>query len=298
MAWEKNATNEVTIEGILNEVNLREDTDKNGKPVIFGSFTLKTTNTINGAEIVTEIPVRVYQKKMTNAGKPNPAYENAERIMKTFVSVAAGGEENADYLKIDGSGNIYENCFISTNSGQVISSPAVRASFVNKIKPSEYNPGAKFKNIIVIGKKIPEVDKEGVETGALIIKGILPQWGGRADAVDFVVRNKNAINHIEKNWNEGDTVLVAGCINFTSEVSEVEEGGSFGEPIVTRRTRTVRELVITGGHDYPLTEEEGAYNLDDIGVAINERTARIEEMKANRAAKTTTAPKAKNSFNF
>lgn len=294
MAWEKNALNEVTIEGILNEVNLQASTNKDGQPVIFGNFTIKTTNTVDGAPVSTEVPVRVYQKATTNAGKPNPAYENAQRVMNQFTSVAAGGEENATYVQIT-SGNLFENCFVSSNSGNLVSSPAVRASFVNKIKATDVNPCAKFKNIIVIGKKIPETDKEGVETGRLIVKGILPQWGGRVDVIDFIASNKNVINVIN-NWNEGDTVCIGGCINFTSQVDIVDEPNGFGEPIATRRTRTVRELIITGGHEYPLTPEEGAYDGADIGVAIKERTARIEEMKNNKETKPA-APKT-SSFGF
>ena len=93
--WEKGALNEVSIEGILSEVKLQEGTGKNNEPVIFGEYKIKTTNTIDGIETVCEIPIRVYQSKITKNNKENPAYNTALTIMKDYVSIAAGGEEKA-----------------------------------------------------------------------------------------------------------------------------------------------------------------------------------------------------------
>ena len=293
--WTNGAQNEVVMDGILNEVNLKPGTDlKTGQPTIFGDFTIKTTNTIDGKDFISEIPIRVYQKEKTLKGTNNPAYDNALRIMNDFVSVAAGGEKNADYVRIASSGSLGENAFISKNSGMLISGPVVRASFINKIKKSEAQNGAKFKVVIVIGQLINEINKAGEETGRLIIKGILPQYNNKVDVIDFIVENPKVINHVQNNWQQGDTVLIGGYINFTSKVDEVEEPNGFGEPIITRRTKTVRELIVTGGHESPLTDEEGAYDSDSITKAINERKERLEKKKEEAAS----APATKTPMNF
>ena len=48
--WEKGSLNEVVIDGILSEVKLQENTDKNGNPVIYGEYKVRTTNKIDGIE--------------------------------------------------------------------------------------------------------------------------------------------------------------------------------------------------------------------------------------------------------
>jgi hypothetical protein len=78
--WTEGATNEVTINGILNEVNLQPSTDKNGHPAIYGDYVIKTTNHIGDKDFVAEVPIRVYQSEVTSKGTPNPAYKVAEDI--------------------------------------------------------------------------------------------------------------------------------------------------------------------------------------------------------------------------
>ena len=93
---------------------------------------------------------------------------------------------------------------------------------------------------------------------------------------------KNKINKTVKKFNlleKGDTVLIGGYINFSSVTTETVSAQSFGEPIVETHTKSIREFVITGGHDAPLTEEEGAYSNEDIAVALKDRQARIEKAK-------------------
>lgn len=278
--WEKGALNEVSIEGILSEVKLQEGTGKNNEPVIFGEYKIKTTNTIDGVETVCEIPIRVYQSKITKNKKENPAYNTALTIMKDYVSIAAGGEEKATCVRLsENSTSLQENFFLSKTTNNMVFSSGIRASFVNKINKENMTPGARFKAVVVIGDLIDEINKDGEETGRLILKGILPQWGGRVDVIDFVVSNKKVIEHIRNNWEKGNTVLIGGYINYSSTVKTVTEENTFGEPMISKSTQSVREYVITGGHEEPLTEEEGAYSPEDIAEALQERQQRIEKAK-------------------
>ena len=289
--WENGALNEVVIDGILSEVKLQEGTDKNGNPAIYGEYKVRTTNTIDGREYKVEIPVRVYQSKITKNKKENPAYATAMKIMKDYVSIAAGGEEKATAIRLpEKSTSLQENFFMSKTTSQMVFSSGIRASFVNEISKADIKPGARFKNIIVIGEKTYEVNKDDVETGRLIIKGIIPQWGGKVDVVDFIVENRRIVDHIDKNWQKGDTVLVGGYINYTSVVeTKTDDSNTFGEVMQSQNTRSVREYIITGGHEEPLTEEEGAYSAEDISEALRERQSRIEEAK-KKVSETTRKP--------
>ena len=146
--------------------------------------------------------------------------------------------------------------------------------------------GAKFKCIVVVGDLTDEVDSEGVETGRLILKGILPQYGGKVDVVSFIAQNVKVVDHIKSRWQKGDTVLVGGYINFTTSETQVAaiSGDTFGEPISSSKTKSIRELIITGGGENPLTPEEGAYDQALIAEALQERQSRIEKEKEKGAA--------------
>ena len=48
-----------------------------------------------------EIPVHMFASKLTTKGTINPAYENIERIMNSYTSIAAAGSEDlADRIRI------------------------------------------------------------------------------------------------------------------------------------------------------------------------------------------------------
>ena len=286
--WENGALNEVAIDGILSEVKLQEGQDKNGNPAIFGEYKIRTSNTIDGIEYNVEIPVRVYQSKITKNKKDNPAYAAAEKIMKDYVSIAAGGVEKATAVRLpEKSTSLQENFFMSKTTNQMVFGSGIRASCINEINKADMVPGASFKAIVVIGELTDEVTPDGEETGRLILKGVLPQWGGRVDVIDFIVANRRIADHVRNNWQKGDTVLIGGRINFTSIVESAPQSeNTFGEVMSSSKTKSIREYIITGGHEEPLTEEEGAYAMEDIAEALQERQTRIEAAKSKAAAET------------
>jgi hypothetical protein len=178
---------------------------------------------------------------------------------------------------------------MSKTTKQMVYGSQVRAIFVNEINKADMKPGARFKVTMVIGEKSYEI-KDGEETGRLIIKGVIPQWGGKVDVIPFFAYNEGVIDAVSNYWNEGDTVKATGKLNFTSETKEVEVKVDFGEPSVETRTYSISELVITGGSSTPL-EGEFAINYDDVKTALEERKARLAESK-DKAANRGTAGKA------
>ena len=286
--------NSVKIEGILSEINLEAGSYmKDGKSVdkIGGSIKVRVTQMLNGEKVELDIPVYMFANKLTNKGTANPAYASIERVMNEYKSIAAVGIDAADRIRITGA-QIRMNEYYGQN-GNLNSYPRINASFVTKITDlSKYNPEATFSAIFAIGSMGYETDKDGVEIpNRYKIRGIMPQYGGSVDVIDFFATSPNVIDAVSSYWEQGDTVKINGKLNFTSKTEEKMIEVDFGEPRIERKTISVSELIITGGSQTPL-EGDFAFDMDEIHNALEDRQARLAELKAKQKAKESkTAPK-------
>lgn len=283
----KQAENSVKIEGILSEIDLKTgSTNKNGKLVeyIGGSIKVRVNQVLNGQEVELDIPVFMFSNKLKNDGGPNPAYASIERVMNEYVSIAAGGIDAADRVRITNA-NIRMNEYYG-QTGNLNSYPRINASFVTKVTDlSKYNPEASFSVVFMIAAMGYETDKEGVQIeNRFKIRGILPQYGGKVDVVDFYATNPNVIDAVSSYWSEKDTVKINGKLNFTSAVEERMVEVDFGEPRMERRTISVSELIITGGTQTPL-EGDFAFDEDEINAALKERQANLAALKEKAKSK-------------
>ena len=279
--------NSVKIEGILSEIDLKLGSYvRDGKTIenIGGSIKVRVNQVLNGKETELDIPVYLFANKMTNKGGPNPAYASIEKVMNEFVSIAAGGIDAADKIRITGA-NIRMNEYYNQN-GQLNSYPRINASFITKITDdSKFSPEATFSVIFVVGNMAYETDKDGVQIdNKYKIRGILPQYGGSVDVVDFYATSPSVIDAVSSYWTQGDTVKVNGKLNFTSTVEEKTVEVDFGEPRIEKKTVSVSELIITGGSQTPL-EGDFAYNADEIHEALDARQAKLAEMKEKSKTK-------------
>lgn len=276
----RQAENKVKIEGILSEIDLKVGSFmKNGSKVdsIGGTIKVKVEQKIGDKEYTLEIPVHMFASKLTNAGKPNPAYESISRIMNEYTSIAAaGGEDGADRIRIT-SGQIQMNEYYGQN-GQLISFPRIGASFVTKVKKEEFSPEATFVVEFYIASKEDEYDTNDTATGRIKIKGVLPQYGGKVDVVDFYGMPGTVKDSISKYWNEGDTVRAQGRLNFSSKTEKIVREVDFGEPQVDIRTINVSELIITGGNQTPV-DGEFAFEQGDIEEGLTERRRKLDSQK-------------------
>lgn len=276
----RQAENKVKIEGILSEIDLKTGSFmKNGSEVdsIGGTIKVKVKQKIGDKEYTLEIPVHMFASKLTNTGKLNPAYESISRIMNEYTSIAAaGGEDGADRIRIT-SGQIQMNEYYSQN-GQLISFPRINSSFVTKVKKEEFSPEATFVTDFYVASKEDEVDANDTATGRIKIRGVLPQYGGRVDVVDFYGMPGTVKDSISKYWNEGDTVKAQGRLNFSSKTEKIVREVDFGEPQVDIRTINVSELIITGGNQTPV-DGEFAFDPDEIEKALVERRKRLDSQK-------------------
>ena len=255
-------------------------------PYLTGNIKVRVNQEVNGVVEDMEVPVYCFASKYTSKGVDNPAYKSINDMVNTFTSIAAGGLERATRIRIT-NGQIRENAFYAQN-GQLVSTPRIEASFFTKVNADDFNPQAKFQGIICIGNVRNEVDKDGDITGRLVIQGIVPQWGGKVDVVNYTVGSKDAIDHITSYWQKGDTVKVVGKLNFSSKTEYVEEAMGFGEPVRTPKTTSVHELIITSGSAGSL-DGDLAYDTTEIAQALEARKVQLEETKNKQ--KTTQKPK-------
>ena len=286
----KPAENQCTVEGILSEVKLTKGVGKtNKKAYIMGEIKIKTNAMINNVSTELEVPVRVFANQLKNDNTPNPAYDSIAKIEEMTSLAACGGDvDKADRIRFENA-TIQMNEFYNRDE-KLVSYPTIRGTFSRKVESGKCIPTATYSNVIVVGGLKEETDRNGDLTGRLIVKGVLPQWGDKVDVVDYVVASEAAKNHIQTYWQKGDTVRVAGIVNFTSTVeTEIVEMG-FGEPEVKHKTRSVSELLITKGSQGAL-DAEFAYEAEAISAALTKRQAYLNELKTNSNKKAEVATK-------
>lgn len=194
---------------------------------------------------------------------------------------AAGGIEGADKVRVSGA-SITENALPSRKTGDIISYPRIKASFFAKAD-AKYVPTAKFSAEVSVLQLIEEVVDE-VPTGRLIAKVAIPQFGDVVDVVDMIAESKDAVSSISNNWEVGLTYKVKGRLNFKIETQTYLEEVDFGEPEERTFSRSVSELIITGGSVTPEDDEQG-FDKADIKAKLLERKARHEALKAKASEK-------------
>lgn len=276
--------NEVKIEGILSEIDIKETSFvKNGKTInaLGGVIKIRVDQNVNGQDVVNEIPVSVFASELKNDGNPNPVYTSLKTVMETYVSIAAGGIEMADRVRITRA-QITSNTYYA-NGENLVSYPRITGTFINRIKAEDCKPEASFEVEFMIGECGYETNAEGEETGRYRIKGIIPQYGGKVDVVPFYAVKDSVIDAVSNYWQAGDTVHVVGQLNFTSKTEIVEVPVDFGDPIQKKKTITVSDLIIIGGSSSPL-EGDFALDPDEVNAALAERKARLEESKTKGKA--------------
>ena len=275
----REALNEVFIEGILKEKTLELATiDVQGKKadVIRGELVISDKEN-------SEHRVRVFANKLTKEGKENSVYKGLKTVMDEYVSVAEAlklGQtaEAADKVRIT-KGKIGLNEYYTPN-GELRSFPIVTTNFVNRVKDGTYNPKAEFSLEIYFDNILPEI-KDDEETGRLIVKGIVPVYGGEVIPLTFIVADEDAVNYIQTNYEKGKTGKVWGELVNTVEITKIVEQG-FGKAKEKIVTKIINELVITGGEEDQYNEDdERSYSTDLIKKAMAERDIKLDELLKN-----------------
>ena len=268
--------NKINIIGKLLDLTTAEGKLSDGRNYERATMTVRVNQIYNNNQEISEIPISVFATQFTKNNAVNPAYDNLQRL-KAMKTVQGYGESGADVVRITGA-TISENNFVA-KSGNLISGWQIRSSFVNNANKAQ--DIASFNIDIFILDMHSELNSEGDETGRLIVKGAIVQYGGVVDVLEFVVEGADRVNYVERNWNINDTVNIGGRIRVTSrEDTRPASTSSWGEELPETTTRMIRELVITRGSDEPY-EEDFAYDPDEIKKGFNVRKAKIEQMQVD-----------------
>lgn len=263
----RQADAKVNVEGVVAEINLNEEMNTTlGCNQVSGYLTVKTSDT-------NFVRFNVRMNEKTKAGTENKAYAGIKTVMSEYRSIDAVGEENADKVRVSGDLNPYH----STQSNQDVL--GYKSNFFNRVI-GEYNPHAEFDVEMFISNIIPEIDKEGEETGRLLLKGWVPQYENGIEPLTLVVPTDLA-DAVESVFAPGQTARFYGDVINDRVVIKREIPVAIGKPKVETRTITKNELVLTGASE-PYEEgvsAEKPYPADTIKAAIQARQDRIESRK-------------------
>lgn len=277
---EVQAQNKMNICGKLMNVDFGEGKLSDGREYKRATVTVRVTQPVDDKEETSEIPIGFFATPYTTTGKQNPAYKSLMDLkeLKTAQNV---GIDNADQVRITGA-TLSENNFVS-RSGNLITGFQIRGSFINAAKLSD---AATFVTEIYIMEMHDEVDREGVPTGRLVVRGGIVQYNGRLDVLDFIVEAPDKVEFVSRNWESNTTQLIKGRVRVTSHETEASvESSGWGEDIPDTTTTYVRELIITGGED-TAKEEDFSYDPSDIRKAFNQRKAMIEQLQIDARSRT------------
>lgn len=281
------STNTVTITGVLKELDIEEKTTSDGRNYVQGKATIRVDQEISGKMVENDIPIKMFSMRLKKDGTQNSVYDGIVRMANDFTSMAASENPALASKVLITSGRIEENNWLDKQTGAPRSGFQISSNFMKKANLDDEQT-ATFELSGVIGNISDEVDKDGEETGRLLVKFIVIGYQGKADVITLIAENPVAVNHIRSNWEKGDTVSLTGIINMTYKVVHWEEEQGFGEPIKRSRTESRRELIITGGSPCGL-DEELSYDSDSIKLALDERTVRIAALSEKKPAQTTSS---------
>ena len=272
----KQADNKLEIAGILAEKDLHEGkNNNNNKKTIEGYVTFKIDE-------LNQIRVRVSADETKKDGASNPAYENLVAFNQNASSIADVGAENASKI-YTGSGQL--NPYHSAQSNNDVL--GYRTSFITVSNREEFEPKAQATVELYIKAIVPEVDKEGNETGRMLVKGWMPTYNGIEPLTLIAPVEDGIADSIGDVFQSGDTAtFYADVINNRVEVVK-EIPVRLGKPKIEKTVTYTNELIITGASE-PYAEEK-AYDKGAIQKAIQERDDHIKEA-ASKAQKPQNKP--------
>lgn len=275
---EKNeSVNIFNIVGTVNELSIREGTSKTKNDTYIScDAQIKVEQEINGEMTENIIPVSMFSMRHKKDGSINQNFDRIKKYGEDLTSLAAvekGDEHLASKVSVQARAD--ENMFVGATGNIVEKVWRLSSNFINAKRPNDVE-GATFEVTGTVVSKNPEVDKEGNETGRLILNLCVVGWGGKANVLEFVASG-NPATHIDANWEVGDTVKAGGVISMTNKVVTWEEEMGFGDPIQHSRTETRRELIILRGSRSGLDEDK-SYDQDDIRRILNERKTYKESL--------------------
>ena len=270
----RQAENKVRITGILAEKDLHEGKNQsNSKTTIEGYVSIKVDD-------INQIRLNVRADETKKDGAPNPAYKNLTDFNSNSQSIAEVGEEDATRVYI---GSAQLNPYHSTQSGNDVIS--YRTSFISIAqKEKNFEPYANGEVEVYIQSIVPEMDKDGDETGRALVRGLMPTFSGIEPVVFIAPSGDGFADQVISEFETGQTVRIFFDVK-NSRVEIVKEiPVKLGKPRKETTVSYTNELIITGMSE-PYDDSEDSihapYDANAIKTALQEREDRIKS-EANK----------------
>lgn len=269
--------NVATVEGEVLECSIEEKEFKDEKgtyKALAGEIVLKTDeNETHKA--------RYFVKELTSKGEPNKIFTNVKTALENLVTlqdIATHPKEfeGATPTRLRVRGELSLNEFYDDND-KLHSNLIVRGVFLNRVKEEHtYTPKAEFDVEGIVIKTVPEIDREGEETGRVKVTLLIPTYNS-ALPIEFISRAEDG-EYIQDNFESGITVNIYGKIVNYSKKIEVKKEAGFGESKSETKYENVRELQIVGGNVY---DEENSKSLspEEIKELSTKRNVYLAQLK-------------------
>lgn len=263
----RKADNEVTVEGLLQEVRIKSDKTGDGREFIGGEIDIE----VSEGSVHT---FRVFSMKHKKDGSDNSIYKGLETVKDEYLSIAKVGRENADKVRVT-AGQLGVNDYIGTD-GQIKTFPQLSTNFINRVQANDvFDPKSEFEVELFVQSVVDETNRDGEETGRVKVKGYVPQFGGGIAPLEFVADGEGA-EYIRDTYESGNTVKIYGEIINKVEITKTVEEVGFGKPKEKIKRNFVREFLITGGSEPYDEDNANTYDPKVIKKALTEREVYLE----------------------
>lgn len=281
--------NKAEVAGKLKILNLEKDKNDKKENIIKGSITIQY-----GKEDDEQVEVKVYKKELTSSGSVAKAYEKLVNLMNNGITMAKAKEmtlnaENdekydATVVRIYGSGDFTPELRLNEyhpEDGEYSCRPEVSMGFGNIAVDNTDSEKFKgeFQNVVFLHKTPKmEKDKEGEQTGRLIVEGLYIDYKNQVKPLTFIVEDEDMVEVME-DLEKGETIEVWGNVKIAKIVKiKVKKSGFGGKGKTEEDISYVSELLVTGGE--PIDEDDKRW-VDPafIKKALVERETFLEELK-------------------
>ena len=266
----RQADAKVTVIGIVSDKKLEMKTE-NGVRTIEGTVTIKTDDTN-----FVQMRVRCADKKKD--GSNNKTFTGVMTVMNEYKSIADNGADEADRVRTSGQINLFRS---NQNGNEIVS---YTSNFFSRVKNTQnVEPKAEFEVEMYIEKLVPEVNKDGEETGRYKICGWIPTYNGIEPLTLFVPEELADV--VSDIYQPKQTARFYGNIIQNITYKTTNQVMAFGVKTKTE-SEFINELVVTGGSPAYDAETEDEvvkggnqipYNPDTVQAAIDERQRLIDE---------------------
>lgn len=280
---EINMNNFATVEGVLETIETRTvawNDAKTGqkKEAISARLRVKA-----GEE--QSVPVSLFVNKTNKDGSVSKVYASLEEFLTKAKSIADVGLDDASLVRTSYGRFGMEEYF--NQSGSLTSFPTVNASFVNVVSQNN-NPGAEGTVDLAVVDVTNDVDKEGIETGTLTLKGVYTD-GYRAELIELKAIDPKIVRGIQQYIEIGKTYAFYIKGNFSAVTTTETVESLIGDPVERTFTRRVSQFIIQS-----VLEPQGELTEEQVNEALALRKAGLDKMKARQEQRANNTKKEEN----